>query len=566
MKKVINRPERVVEEMVQGLVALDPGVRRLPGQTVVVRADAGAAGMEHVALISGGGSGHEPAHAGYVGRGMLSAAVAGDVFTSPSPDAVLAAIREVTGPPGALLIVKNYTGDRLNFGLAAERARAEGLKVETVIVADDAALAQSTDHAGRRGIAGTVFVHKVAGAAAQAGGTLAEVAAEARAAAQAVRTMGVALTPCTVPAAGRPGFTLGEGEVELGLGIHGEPGVRRAPLEPADALVDHLLDAILADARLPAGDRVALLVNNLGSTPPMELAIVARHALAVLFGRGLVVERVYTGTFLSALEMAGVSLSVLSLDDTRLARLDAPTDAPGWHAVRGRPRAPEETTLLMSATSPAEPPRTALGGKLGELLRAVAVAMENESLPALNDAAHSLADLDRLVGDGDITITLNRGARALNAAIDTYPLDDPAAALDAVGLTLERAMGGTSGALYGVFCLRAAARLRTGPPDDPRTWADAFDAGCQGVIDLGGAQPGDRTMLDALVPAAEAFRATLNPRAAAEAAAAGALRTAEMTPRRGRSSYLADRTRGLQDPGAVAVALWLRVIGGEDNA
>jgi dihydroxyacetone kinase len=328
MKKLINRPADVVEEMIAGMTAVYPSLRRLPGHTVLVRADLPDAPDRPVALISGGGSGHEPAHAGYVGRGMLSAAVAGDVFTSPSPDAVLAALRAVAGPRGALLVVKNYTGDRLNFGLAAELTRAEGIPVEVVLVADDVALSASIGHAGRRGLAGTILVHKIAGAAAAAGASLAEVAAEARAAATAVRTMGVALSPCTVPAAGRPGFTLGENEIELGLGIHGEPGVHRGPLEPADALVDRLLDAILADLAPVPGARVVLLVNNLGGTPVMELAIVARRAVAVLEERKLILERVYMGTFLSSLEMAGVSLSVLSVDDKRLSRLDAPTDMP----------------------------------------------------------------------------------------------------------------------------------------------------------------------------------------------------------------------------------------------
>ncbi len=562
MKKLINRPDRVVEEMIEGLVALNPAIERLAGRTVVVRADREGVRGRQVALISGGGSGHEPAHAGYVGRGMLSAAVAGDVFTSPSPDAVLAALRAVTGPHGALLIVKNYTGDRLNFGLAAERARVEGLKVETVIVADDVALARSTDNAGRRGIAGTVMVHKIAGAAAEAGASLDDVASAARAAADAVRTMGVALTPCTVPAAGRPGFSLADDEVELGLGIHGEPGVRRGPLEPADVLVDHLLGAILDDARPASAARVALLVNNLGSTPPMEMAIVARHALSVLHARGLIVERAYTGTFLSALEMAGVSISLLLLDEARLALLDAPTSAWAWQGAAVCPRVPEAAqaaTPLPSSSLP-KPPQTPGGRRLQTILAAVASAFEDEHLPALDDPAHTLADLDRLVGDGDINITLNRGARALHAALPALPLDDPAATLDAVGLTLEQAMGGSSGALYGVFFLRAAARLRTGSPADPATWADAFEAGCQGISDLGGAQLGDRTMLDALIPASRAFRENLDARAAADAAASGARHTAELSPRRGRSSYLADRARGLQDPGAVAVALWLRVI------
>src|SRR4051812_5701773 len=205
MKKLINRAEAVVEEMVEGLAAVSPGLVRLSGRSVLVRADAAEVRGSRVALISGGGSGHEPAHAGYVGRGMLSAAVAGDVFTSPGPDAILAAIRAVTGPPGALLIVKNYTGDGLNFGLAASRARAEGLRVEIVTVADDVALADD-GHAGRRGLAGTILVHKVAGAAAEAGASLEEVARGARDAAESVGTMGVALSACTVPAAGKPGF------------------------------------------------------------------------------------------------------------------------------------------------------------------------------------------------------------------------------------------------------------------------------------------------------------------------------------------------------------------------
>ena len=365
MKKLINRPEAVVEEMIEGLVAVHPGLGSgLPGQTVAgPRRRRLTVRGRRVALISGGGSGHEPAHAGYVGRGMLSAAVAGEVFTSPSPDAVLAAIRAVTGAPGALLIVKNYTGDRLNFGLAAEMARADGLRVEMVIVADDVALAASAENAGRRGLAGTIFVHKVAGAAAEAGAGLAEVAAEARAAAESVATMGVALTPCIIPAAGRPGFTLGTDEIELGLGIHGEPGVRRGPLEPADALVDRLLDAILADAcananarfRLGRGIPVALLVNNLGATPNLELAIVARRAIAGLEARGLVLERAIAGTFLSALEMAGVSLSVLRVDDARLARLDAPTDAPAWPRTPMPPRPLSRLRSRSWLLSPAAP-------------------------------------------------------------------------------------------------------------------------------------------------------------------------------------------------------------------
>jgi dihydroxyacetone kinase len=285
-----------------------------------------------VAVISGGGSGHEPAHAGYVGPGLLPAAIAGDVFTSPSVDAVLAGIRVAAGPAGAVLVVKNYTGDRLNFGLAAELARAEDIPVEIVVVADDVALHNAVPRDRWRGIAGTVLIHKVAGAAAAAGQGLAEVAALARAAAGNLRTMGVALRACTVPAVGRAGFDLGATEIELGLGIHGEPGVERTALLPADAVVERLLGSILADLELPPSTSVALLVNGLGGTTAMELAIVARHALAVLRGRGLPVERAWMGDFLTALEMPGCLLSILKVDGARLALLDAPAQSPAWRA------------------------------------------------------------------------------------------------------------------------------------------------------------------------------------------------------------------------------------------
>jgi triose/dihydroxyacetone kinase / FAD-AMP lyase (cyclizing) len=571
MKKLINRAEAVVEEMLDGFVAAYPGLRKLPGQTVLVRTDLPAASERSVAVISGGGSGHEPAHAGYVGRGMLSAAVAGDVFTSPSPDAVLAALRASAGPRGAILVVKNYTGDRLNFGLAAELARAEGIPVESILVADDVALAGSVEHAGRRGLAGTVLVHKVAGAAAEAGLPLSTVAAVARNAAGAVRTMGVALSPCTVPAAGRPTFVLGENEIELGLGIHGEPGVQRGALEPADALVDRLLHAILADLAPPPDGRVVLLVNNLGATPMMELAIVTRRAVAVLEGQGLSVERVYLGTFLSALEMAGVSLSVLQVDDERLARLDAPTDAPAWPNIRyARGEVPAVRSRAWITPSPEAPPTAAPATPTrphtprGEALGAAIQA----ALLALIEAAPRLTQMDQVVGDGDLGISLERGAHAVQKALLSYPLDDPAATLHALAMSLQHALGGTSGPLYATFFLRAAGTLRRGNSDDPRTWAEAFQAGCAAIAELGGAVRCDRTMLDALLPAAEAFqaavvsgRATADAlRAAAAAAAAGARDTASMMPRRGRSSYLGARALGHPDPGAEAVAVWLSAL------
>src|SRR5271168_616352 len=333
MKKFINRPQDVVEEMLQGLLVLQPGTARVSGHKVMIRADAEQVRDRQVAVISGGGSGHEPAHAGYIGAGMLSAAVLGEVFTSPNSDSIFAAIKAVSREPGALLVVKNYTGDRLNFGLAAEMAHAEGISVEMVIVDDDVALKGTGQATGARGLAGTIFIHKLVGAAAAEGKSLADVAAVGRAAVGSLATMGVSFSAGTSPAVGRPSFELGEHEMELGLGIHGEPGVKRTEVQPANELTETLLTQILRHGEFGEEKRVAVMVNNLGATTEMELAIVARHAVPFLEGKGFTVERIYAGTFLSSLDMAGLSLSVLGVDDERLRRLDAATNAPAWPNV-----------------------------------------------------------------------------------------------------------------------------------------------------------------------------------------------------------------------------------------
>ncbi len=342
MKKFINCPEHVAEEMLQGLVVLHPGSARLPGHKVMIRADAEQTRDLQVAVISGGGSGHEPAHAGYIGTGMLSAAVIGDVFTSPSSDSVFAAIKAVSGKAGALLVVKNYTGDRLNFGLAAEMARAEGISVEMVIVDDDVALKETGQATGARGLAGTVFIHKLVGAAAAEGKSLAETVTIGRSAVESLATMGVSFSAGTSPTVGKPSFELGAHEMELGLGIHGEPGVKRTDLQPADELTETLLTEILKRGKFGDEKRLAVMVNNLGAATEMELAIVARHATPFLEDRGFTVERIYAGTFLSSLDMAGISISVLGLNDEWLRWLDAATTAPAWpNTLKQRPGRPE---------------------------------------------------------------------------------------------------------------------------------------------------------------------------------------------------------------------------------
>ncbi|SDF46059.1 dihydroxyacetone kinase subunit DhaK [Sporolituus thermophilus] len=326
MKKIINSPDQVVDEMLQGMVCAHPQyVRRLPGLSVLVRANAP---QPKVALVSGGGSGHEPSHGGYVGRGMLDAAVAGAVFTSPTPDQVYEAIKAVNGGKGVLLVIKNYTGDLLNFEMAAEMAAADGIEVEKVIVNDDVAVENSTWTTGRRGIAGTVFVHKIAGAKAESGAQLAEVKQIAEKVIANARSMGIALSPCTVPAAGKPSFTLAENEMEIGMGIHGEPGTHRAPIEPADKIVEHLLDKVLADLNPASGDEVAVMVNGLGGTPLMELYIVSRKVFNVLQAHGLNIVKTYVGNYMTSLEMAGFSVTLLKLDGELKTLLLAPADTP----------------------------------------------------------------------------------------------------------------------------------------------------------------------------------------------------------------------------------------------
>lgn len=328
MKKLVNNPELVVEEMLEGFVAAHPKhVKRVEGFNVVVRADAPVQGK--VALISGGGSGHEPSHGGFVGKGMLSGAVAGAVFTSPTPDQIFEAIKAVNGNAGVLMVVKNYTGDVMNFEMAGEMAAMENIEVASVVVNDDVAVQNSTYTTGRRGIAGTVFIHKIAGAAAEKGLPLAEVKRIAEKTISNVRSMGMSLTPCTVPAAGKPSFELGENEMEVGLGIHGEPGTHRETIRPADEIVDHLLDKILSDLDY-SNSEVAVLVNGLGGTPVMELYVVNRRVQQVLASKGIKVHKTLVGNYMTSLEMAGASISLLKLDDELKELLDAPADTPAF--------------------------------------------------------------------------------------------------------------------------------------------------------------------------------------------------------------------------------------------
>ncbi|XP_066400170.1 putative 3,4-dihydroxy-2-butanone kinase [Miscanthus floridulus] len=574
-KKLINNPDDVVTEFIEGLVETYPGLQYLDGFPqikVVLRADVERGSYDKVAVISGGGSGHEPAHAGFVGPGMLTAAVSGDVFASPPVDSILAAIRAVTGPLGCLLIVKNYTGDRLNFGLAAEQAKSEGYKMEMVIVGDDCALPPPRGIAGRRGLAGTILVHKVAGAAADAGLSLAEVAAEAKHASEVVGTMGVALSVCTLPGQ-VTSDRLGPMQMELGLGIHGEPGVAVVELQSVDVVVEHVLKQILSQETqylpITRGCSAVLLVNGLGGTPIMELMIAARKAVPELqLVYGIAVDRVYTGTLMTSLDMAGLSITIMKSDDSILKRLDAPTKAPAWPVGSEGNRPPAKFPVPLPPSPSIKDdeifaPSQELS-KQGCILEAAIEA----SATAIINIKDSLNEWDSKVGDGDCGTTMYRGATAiLEDMKKRYPMDDAAGTINEIGATIRRVMGGTSGILYDILCKAAYASLKQSSTVTANKWADALEASVAAVSKYGGASAGYRTMLDALIPASAVLKQRLEAGddpvtafiASSEAASAGAESTKQMQAKAGRSSYIApDLLASIPDPGAMAAAAWYR--------
>lgn len=328
MKKLINAPDDVVRESLQGFAAAHPDLVSVHfDPTYVVRADGVPEGK--VGILSGGGSGHEPMHNGFVGRGMLDAACPGEVFTSPTPDQMLAATEAADGGAGVLHLVKNYTGDVMNFEMAAEMGEDEGVEVESVVIDDDVAVEDSTYTAGRRGVGGTVLIEKICGAAADAGQSLQEVADLARHCNDEVRSMGMALTSCTVPSAGEPTFDLDEDEMEIGIGIHGEPGRDRMPIESADEIVEHLMEPILSDLPFKDGDDILLFVNGMGATPMIELYLCYRKAAEIAEAHGLTVVRNLVGPYITSLEMAGLSITMLRMNDDLVTLWDAPVHTPG---------------------------------------------------------------------------------------------------------------------------------------------------------------------------------------------------------------------------------------------
>lgn len=529
MAQFVNAKEDLVKEAIDGLLACSGGtLARLDGYPhikVVYRTDWD---RSKVALISGGGSGHEPAHAGFVGPGMLTAAVCGEVFASPSVEAVLAGILAVTGDAGCLLIVKNYTGDRLNFGLAAERARALGRKVEMVVVDDDVAL---PDLPQPRGVAGTLFVHKIAGAMAENGASLEAVSEAARRIISNVASIGKSLDTCTIPGSPKEN-RIPAGKAELGLGIHGEPGVEQVDFSGAREAMEIVLEKLRA--HVADGPCVAL-VNNLGSTTPLEMSVLC-NALVEIGGATHVIG---PAPMMTSLDMHGFSVSVLSVNDDEMAALATPVPMPAWPGVQAI--ADPVVSPLPDGLSPIEPIPSSNGETRATIEHIADMLIAAEA---------SLNDLDAKSGDGDTGSTLATAARALKSKLDQMPLADLTQLFPALGNELSQTMGGSSGVILAIYFNAAGDACANGA-----TVENALSEGLKRVSDVGGAQVGDRTMIDALAPALGALNSGFA--AAASAAREGADKTSLIhRAKAGRAAYVpSDNLKGNNDPGAEAVAL-----------
>ena len=531
-----NDRKQLVNDAIEGILIsaphgnlvkldIDPAIR------VVARSDWD---KSRVAVISGGGSGHEPAHAGFVGKGMLTAAVCGDLFASPSVDAVLNAIVAVTGDRGCLLIVKNYTGDRLNFGLAAEKAKRYGLKVEMVIVADDIAL---PDNKPPRGIAGTALVHKIAGYAAEQGKSLGEVRNIAKQACDNLWSLGVAMQTCNLPGSDEEEGRIKEGHVELGLGIHGEPGASVVDTQNSKAIVDKLVDALKAQA---GEGRFAVLINNLGGVSALEMALLTKE-LAHSALKEQIAYLIGPAPLVSSLDMKGFSLSLLKLNDLFEKAINENVQTLGWQKpVRFAPLKTQPTSAIHDRVEYTRSANALVAGY---------VAAVTDTLIQLENRLNAL---DAKVGDGDTGSTFAQGARdiAQLLASDKLPLNDLPTLLMLVGEQLATVMGGSSGVLMSIFFTAAGQKLHDGQP-----LPAALLSGLAQMKHYGGADLGDRTLIDALQPALEALQKG-DLQAAAKAAQQGAEATAKMEKAgAGRSSYVnKENLDGVTDPGAVAVA------------
>lgn len=592
MKKIINTPESFVYDMCHGIAAAHPELEFVEQYKVVKKREINE---DKVTLISGGGSGHEPAHAGFVGKGMLDAAVCGDVFASPSQVQVYNAIKRTKSNKGTLLIVKNYSGDCMNFNNAAFDAKEDGIEVDAVYVNDDIAVKDSLYTVGRRGVAGTVLVHKIAGAAAEMGKSLAEVKAIANKVIANVRSFGFALTSCTVPAKGTPTFDIGPDEMEFGVGIHGEPGRTREKIQSADVLSARITKDLIDDLGLKAGEEVCLLINGFGGTPLQELYVLNNSVTKDLRKAGLSIYKTLVGNFMTSIDMAGASITVLRLDDELKVHLDYPVATPAltWGAsMTPEAAAAQEAVAALAKALNITPiaPKAACKKRAAAQEEAIEAAVyEVTGEPVIGDVINTagmvklldamseiiiknevhFCEMDSVAGDGDFGMSIAKGFRQLKADWATRKKGNIGEFLRSSAEIIKEYCGGASGPIWGSAFMAAGKAAGEAKEIGTAELADMFQAAVKAIQATGersfgrGAVVGDKTLIDALVPAADSLSASAKageklPAATKKAAAAaveGAESTKKIAARMGRAGTVGDRSIGHPDAGAYALGV-----------
>lgn len=565
-KKLMNAPDDVVSELVEGMISAHPDILTKEGETdrVIVAVNGPRDGK--VGIVIGGGSGHEPAFSGYVGTGLADAAAIGNVFASPSPDPIIDAAIAADGGAGVVFLYGNYTGDVMNFAMASEELANIGIQTTSVLVTDDVASAPKNKTIDRRGIAGGFFVFKCAGAAADLGYDYEDVIRLSEHANSMTRSSGVALGACSLPQTCRANFEIGPMDMEIGMGIHGEPGIKRTRLQTADKVVDQLVDLILADIALENGDKVAVLVNGLGATSLMELYIIHRHLKSRLTDQEITIHHSWVGNYVTALEMAGVSISLLKLDDQLTALLDHPCHTPALQVGRissttGNRSERKNRTPQNKHTEQSRKNLKRGGEITPEIFKKMMISVADE-IRANRDY---LCELDGVVGDGDHGIAMDTGWNAIREIFISSNKNKTISMMceEMAGLFLS-AVGASVGPLYASGFKRAAHavddRLNLDPPAMVR-WLDALS---QGIMKRGGATCGEKTMMDVWIPAVAAAKLEqtvlggLN--AASVAAEIGMNATKDMKASRGRAAKLGDRSIGHTDPGAASAYLIVRTM------
>lgn len=574
MKKIINSPETLVYDMCHGLAKAHPELEFVEKYKVVKKK---SINKNKVSLISGGGSGHEPAHAGFVGKGMLDAAVCGDVFASPSQIQVYNAIKKTVSAKGTLLIIKNYSGDCMNFNNAASLAKDEidGLEIEAVYVNDDIAVKDSLYTVGRRGVAGTVYVHKLAGAKAEQGGSLSEVKDVAQKVINNVRSLGFALTSCTVPAKGTPTFDIEDDKLEFGVGIHGEPGRTREPIATSDELAERIVEDIIKDLKLKNGNEVALLINGFGGTPLQELYVFNNSVSKVLEREGIKIYNTLVGNYMTSIDMAGASVSLLKLDAELKELLDYPVDTPALKiTATGDVKSVEE---IYTSTFEAEKVKTteeyyvdddAEFNRKGFNTAAIVEMVDVMCDVIIKNEVH-FCEMDSVAGDGDFGMSIAKGFRQLKADWLSRKKSNIGEFLRSCSEIIMEFCGGASGPIWGSAFRSAGKAIGNIDFITPSMLGDMLQAAVKGIQETGersfgrGAVVGDKTLIDALVPCADiiceaaAFGDDMFTviKKGADAAVNGAEATKKIAARMGRAGTVGDRSIGHPDAGAYGLGV-----------